>query len=492
MKLFFKINIVVLLGLTLGFSIAAFLVEPLTLNLSAIEKIFFVFLSAFIPAAIFIIIALKKLILDPLSHINSVVKTIVIGNLSQRIRIQSRDEIGVLAQNFDTIINNLTKAMQNMANSLRDEKIKERELAENIFELDIAKAKDEALLSSIGDAVVAIDDQKRIILLNEAAGKMIGINPALFIGQPYSAALSLLSEKGLNQIPDFVGLALKGEKLPGSSRIVLQNKQRKLIPILYTISPILDKNRLITGVVLVLKDITRERELEILKDEFISVASHELRTPMTAIKGLISMIFEGDYGDINQELKDPLSDIGKSTERLITLVNDMLDVSRIEAGRIKFVLTDVSIQDIANDVVKTLKPIASQKNIKLEAAEIPLIKIRADADKVKQMTINLVSNALKFTDQGSITISARIQDKFAYISVTDTGIGISKENTEKLFGKFSQITSSQLGRPLGSGLGLYLSREFAKGMGGNMWLERSEPGKGSVFTYALPLSSSVL
>lgn len=485
MKLSFKITIIVLSGLTLGFSIADFLVEPLTDNFPAIIQILAVLISAFIPSALFIIFALKRFVLDPINHMNEVVKTIVVGNLSQRIRIKSNDELGELGSNFDMIINNLTKAMQSMANSLRDEKINERQLAE-------AQAKDEALLSSIGDAVIAIGTDQKIILLNQAAGRMIGVNPTSTIGHPYQTVLTLLNEKTLTAAPDFVSEALKSQKILAGSRIVLRNKIGNVIPVLYTISSILDTNKEVTGAVLVIKDITKEREVEKMKDEFISVASHELRTPMTAVKGLISMIFEGDYGPVNEELKDPLSDIGKSTDRLITLVNDMLDVSRIEAGRIKFAITDVSIPEVAEEVVKTLKVIATQKGIKLEAPNIPLIKVRADLDKVKQMTINLVSNALKFTDQGSITISARVQDKFAYISVTDTGIGISPENQQKLFGKFSQISSSQMGRPLGSGLGLYLSREFAKGMGGNMWLEKSEPGKGSVFTFALPLSGGVL
>lgn len=480
MKLSFKITIIVLSGLTLGFSIADFLVEPLTDNFPAIIQIIAVVISAFIPAALFIIFTLKKFILEPINHMNSVIKTIVVGNLSQRIRIQSKDEIGELGQNFDLIINNLTKSMQSMANSLRDEKVKERQLAE-------AESKDEALLSSIGDAVVAIDTEKKIILLNEAAGLMIGVNPKSAVGMPYEQVLNILHEKSLKPVEDFVSVALNEKKLVSGIRVVLQAKSGRVIPILYTASSIVDVGKNVTGVVVVLKDITKERELEKLKDEFISVASHELRTPMTAIKGLISMIFEGDYGGLNEDLKDPLSDIAKSTDRLITLVNDMLDVSRIEAGRIKYNLTEVSLEDIAREVIDSLKPLSDQKGIKLEIKPSEIGKVKADADKTKQILINLVNNALKFTDQGSITISFRPDKGFAYIFVTDTGIGISKEDKEKLFAKFSQISSSQLGRPLGSGLGLYLSREFSRGMGGNMWLVQSEPGKGSTFAFALPL-----
>ncbi len=492
MKLSLKIIFIVLTTIIFFFLAVNFLILPLTENYLEVIRYTMVFVLAIIPSVLIILIALQKLIITPLNHINSVAKTIVSGNLSQRMEIKSKDEIGELAQNFNTVINNLTQALQSMANSLRDEKMKEKELAENYLQLDKAKAKDDALLTSIGDAVIAIDDKQKIILLNDAAGEMIGVDPALFIGQSYISILTLLNEKDYSLIPDFVGFALQGEKLIKGSRVVLKSKSGKMIPILYTISSILDNNKKVTGVVVVLKDITKERELEKIKDEFISVASHELRTPMTAIKGLISMIFEGDYGNLNEQLKDPLSDIGKSTERLIILVNDMLDVSRIETGRIKFNITDVSIPDVTKEVIKMLEPLSIQKNIKLEIVESPIGEVNADVDKVKQILINLLNNSLKFTDQGKITISFRSEGRFACISVSDTGIGISEDNKEKLFGKFSQISSSQMGRPLGSGLGLYLSREFAKGMGGNMWLERSEPDHGATFTFSLPFVTTMI
>ncbi|MBI2337954.1 PAS domain S-box protein [Candidatus Daviesbacteria bacterium] len=422
---------------------------------------------------------------------NEVSKVIATGNLALRVKIKAADELKELADNFNTIINNLASGMQNMANSLRDEKRKEKELAQSYRDLDQAKAKDEALLISIGDAVVAIGINQKIMLFNEAASKMTGIGTKDAIGQPHNLILKFQDEVSHHPAADFINTALKGEKVRGS-RIMLQKANGEMLPILHTTSPIFDSQGQVTGVVVVLNDVTRERELEKLKDEFVSLASHELRTPMTAIKGLVSMIMEGDYGNVSEELKDPLSDIAQSTQRLINLVNDMLDVSRIEAGRTKFTFTEVSIPDLVAETVKTLKPIAVQKNIGLEETGSPIYKVRADSDKVKQILINLANNALKFTDHGRVVISYRSWGRYVYISVADSGIGISKENQEKLFGKFSQVNSSQNGRPLGSGLGLYLSREFARKMGGEMWIERSEKDKGSTFTFALPFASSVL
>lgn len=489
MKLSLKIAAIVLLGIILAISATIFLILSAAVNLVDLPRIF---LLVVIPATAIVWFLIYKLVIKPILNLNVTSKTIASGNLGKRVNIKAIDELGELVQNFNTVINNLTSGMQNLANSLRDEKLKEKELAANFLELDRERAKDEALLRSIGDGVIAIDRQKKIILFNEAASKMIGRESTEVIGQLYNSTLKLVEEKDHSPVADFISMALNGEGLAVSNRLMLERINGEMLPILHTISPILDNQKKITGVVVVLKDITWERELEKLKDEFVSLASHELRTPMTAIKGLISMIFEGDYGKLSEGLKDPLSDIAKSTERLIQLVNDMLDVSRIESGRTKFTLTEVSIPDLIEEVLGMLKPLAAQKNIQMEVSGTITNKVNADADKVKQILINLLSNALKFTDHGNIVISFRTWGKFALISVTDSGIGIAKENQSKLFAKFAQISSSQLGRPLGTGLGLYISREFSRGMGGEMWIERSEPGKGSIFTFALPFVNNVI
>lgn len=478
MKLSIKIFLISFIVLTIGISELAF-VLALTENLRSFERILAVFILAVIPFALIIWFFLHKMIVEPVHNLIKVTKVIATGNLGKRAQIQSKDELGDLAKDFNTIIHNLASGMQSMAYSLRDEKAKEKELEK-------ARAKDEALLSSIGDAVIATDNQGSIILFNEAAGKMIGVPPDTVIGKPYRQILKFQQETAKNTEVDFIDLALKGKKLTGN-RIMLQTVDKKLIPVLHTTSPISDIKKQISGVVIVLKDITRERELEKLKDEFVSLASHELRTPMTAVKGLISMILEGDYGAVNEMLKDPLSDIAKSTDRLIELVNDMLDISRIEAGRIKFTISSVSIPELVTEVVGMLKPIADQKNIKLEIKGFNALKVWADENKAKQILINLISNAIKFTDSGSVIVSYEVRGRFVCISITDSGIGICKENQSKLFGKFTQLGSTQTGRPQGTGLGLYISREFARKMGGELWIEHSEIGKGSTFTFALPL-----
>lgn len=240
------------------------------------------------------------------------------------------------------------------------------------------------------------------------------------------------------------------------------------------------------------EDLSRaNRKLKVfdkLKDEFLSVASHELRTPMTAIKGFISMIEEGDYGEVGGRLRAPLHDIEISIDRLIKLVNDMLNISRIEAGRLKFSISEFFINDVLSEIVSSLQPLTKEKRISLEINEFEKTRVQGDEDKVRQILDNLIGNALKFTDKGGVTLSERSKDEVIEILVTDTGIGIVKEDQGKLFKKFELIQPQDVDRPTGSGLGLYISREIARKMGGDVWLERSIKGKGSTFVFSLPLA----
>jgi len=231
--------------------------------------------------------------------------------------------------------------------------------------------------------------------------------------------------------------------------------------------------------------------LDRLKDEFLSVASHELRTPLTAIDGLVSMILEGEYGEVNKDLKQPLEDVNTSSERLIHLVNDLLNLSRLQAGRLKYTFSQTDIKPIVEGIVKMMQVIAEPKGLKLSAPNINSITVSADIGKVEEILDNLIGNSLKFTDKGSIVLSTKVVEDKVIIFITDTGIGIGKEDLEKLFGRFEKLESG-LGRPAGTGLGLHISREMARKMGGDVWLEKSEKGIGSTFAFSLPISQSQL
>ncbi|MDO8269751.1 MAG: sensor histidine kinase [Candidatus Levybacteria bacterium] len=234
----------------------------------------------------------------------------------------------------------------------------------------------------------------------------------------------------------------------------------------------------------------RLKQLDKMKDEFVSLASHELRTPMTSIAGFVDMMREGRYGTVTKELLEPLGYVAESTDRLIRLVNDLLNVSRIEAGRMKFTLTQVDLGKVATKVVTGLGPIAEKKHLTLVSEVKEAINVQADSEKVEEILHNLIGNSLKFTDTGGITVTVERDSDFGVIEVVDTGIGISAEERIKLFGKFEQVESDGAARPSGTGLGLYLSRQMAQKMGGDVILAESKRNAGSKFALKLPIVDS--
>lgn len=238
----------------------------------------------------------------------------------------------------------------------------------------------------------------------------------------------------------------------------------------------------------------RLRQLDKAKDEFISIASHELRNPMAIIKGNISMVLSGDTGPVNDAIRDVLTDVMLAVERQIRLVNELLDISRIEAGVIHFNLHPaISMEQVAQLLVNSLKSVTGNQNIEiiLKRPDKPLPTVQADHDKISQVLINLVANAMKFTKKGSVTIETKQEGDFVITCVTDTGLGIAKNQQSMLFKKFSKPSSATAGTiSAGSGLGLYISKKYTEKQGGDIWLEKSGPGAGSTFCFSLPISGS--
>jgi PAS domain S-box-containing protein len=259
------------------------------------------------------------------------------------------------------------------------------------------------------------------------------------------------------------------------------------------LSPMVVDGRSI-GCAALFQDTTQERLLERSRDEFFSIASHELRTPLTAIKGNSSLML--DY--YQEVLKDPqlhemVTDIHDSSDRLIMIVNDFLDASRLEQKRIDFDFKPLKVVQVAEAVTYEMGQLMNDKHIylKLDLSLSELPDVIADNNRLKQIFYNLIGNAAKFTEQGGITVSAAVVGRSAKISFTDTGLGISPEQQVLLFRKFQQAGSSLLTRDTsrGTGLGLYISRLLAAGMGGSLKLEKSAVGAGTTFALTLPLAT---
>ncbi len=236
-------------------------------------------------------------------------------------------------------------------------------------------------------------------------------------------------------------------------------------------------------------------QLDKLKDDFVSIASHELRTPMTAIRSYVWMALNRPDVVLTEKMKKYLSRTLLSTERLINLVNDMLNVSRIEAGRIEISPQSFDIVNLAKEVMEEVKPKADEKHLNLFVMESRIPQVFGDPDKLHEVLLNLVGNALKFTPaNGSISISFFADGNTVETSVKDSGVGISKEDLARLFRKFERLDSSYVAVSSsgGTGLGLYISRSLIDLMHGKIWASSEGLGKGTSFNFSLPIATEQL
>jgi len=234
----------------------------------------------------------------------------------------------------------------------------------------------------------------------------------------------------------------------------------------------------------------RLKELDQLKSEFVSIASHQLRSPLTSIKGYASMLLEGSYGKFPEKAKEALSRIFKSTNLMADSIEDFLNVSRIEQGRMKYNKTNFDAAKLAETVVEELGLVASKKNLTLsfEADVAELFMINADLGKIKQVFSNLIDNSIKYTTTGSVTVSVSKRADMIQFKVSDTGVGISKKTLERLFDKFVRARNAHKINVSGTGLGLYVAKQMIEAHGGKIWAESDGEGKGSTFFVELKVS----
>jgi len=249
----------------------------------------------------------------------------------------------------------------------------------------------------------------------------------------------------------------------------------------------------------VLKEIALRAELEVAyqelqkldqaKSEFVSIASHQLRTPLTAIKGYVSLLLEGSYGKLTDKNRPPIENIYQSGERLIRLINELLNISRIEAGKLEMNFEETPIEEVINLATEETKMQAEKKKLylKLEKPEASLPKVFIDKDKIKQVIMNVVDNAIKYTSQGGVTIKAKSNDSKVIIEVSDTGDGMAEEEISKLFKSFSRGSAGNKLSTEGAGLGLHIAKRFIEFHGGRIWAESPGKGKGSTVFIELPI-----
>jgi signal transduction histidine kinase len=230
------------------------------------------------------------------------------------------------------------------------------------------------------------------------------------------------------------------------------------------------------------------KRLDVAKSEFISIASHQLRTPLTIIKGYISMLIEGSFGRLTDKETGALKKVFESNERLIQLVEDLLDISRVESGRLQFNFKEIRLEQIVDSVVNELAPIAQKRGLELKykIANKLLPKIKIDEEKIRQVIMNLIDNSIKYTEKGSIVIDLSRAGGNIHFCVTDTGRGIRKNEFPSLFKKFSRGKGTFLIDTGGNGLGLYVGKMMIEAHHGKIWAESEGKDKGAKFCFTLP------
>jgi signal transduction histidine kinase len=230
------------------------------------------------------------------------------------------------------------------------------------------------------------------------------------------------------------------------------------------------------------------RELSEMKEEFLALTTHDLRSPLTVISGVISFFTSGRLGELSPEQKNMVSMMERNTQSLIELVNDLLDASKLESGTMRLDMASIDLRSVLDELRETMEPLAKEKGIALvEALPKNLPSVEADRTKLRRIIVNLLSNALKFTQKGGrVEVRAERQDDWVRVSVSDTGVGIAPEDVARLFDKYEQARSRATRGEKGTGLGLYITRQLVELHGGEIKVE-SQPGKGSTFSFTLSI-----
>ncbi len=347
-------------------------------------------------------------------------------------------------------------------------------------------------LSSMGDGVIAVDAGKRITLFNKVAENLLGWQLEQVRGKSVDEILRVINEQTEDVVESPIDKVISSGQIEmGSDRDALITRDGGERPITTTAAPIRKNGGTVIGVVVVLHDVSREREVDNMKTDFISSVSHELRTPLTSVKAYTATILR-DPNMLEQTKRQFLGIIDEESNRLASLVEDLLEISRIESGTVKIARQDVYIADAIKSVLSALGPLADKKKIQLKADIADgLTGLPGDPDKIQSVFTNLISNSIKFTPEyGQISVSVFQKEQEVVIRVSDTGMGIPKESLPKIFGRFYRV--HRPGKQIqGTGLGLAIVKEIVAMHAGRIEVE-SEVNQGTTFTVFLPLDTQAI
>ncbi len=362
------------------------------------------------------------------------------------------------------------------------------------------KSKDRAILSNIADAIYAVNLKRELILFNERAEEITNWKSGDAVGLPCKKVMNLKNEQSISICEkDCPVLAVwnTGENVTRDDMCIF-GKNKKDIRLEGSYAPIKEMDGKVTGAICVFRDITKKKEVERMRSEFVSTASHELRTPITAMSGYIELVMNNNVCKIDDKAREYLTKAFNTAGAMSVLIKNLLVVTKIEDRKIEYDIINFPLKGLAEEVIEVFKNRAAKENIELKFLASPNLTIkgraigrsldvRADKEQIREVLNNLVENAIKFTQNGSITISIDYDDDFAKVCVADTGVGIPEDGQKHLFEKFYQVDNSATRAVGGTGLGLYITRSIVEAFGGRIWVESAE-GEGSKFYFTVPRS----
>ena len=412
---------------------------------------------------------LSNRLVRPLREMSRATSRIAEGEYDVAMTVKSKDELGLLAQKITSMSQKL-KAFHEL----------------NVGKVIVEKQRSEAIIQSISDGLIVVNADFKVIAINPAAAALTSITSLSATSNHF---LDVVKNQELYQYIKATAQTGKPPQLPEEQSILALERGDKTQYYQFAITPVTSEAGAILGVILLLQDVTKLKELDQLKSEFVATASHELRTPLTGMSMSLNLLLETATQKLSEREQELLKSAEEDVERLRELVNDLLDLSKIESGRIDMEFTLVEVSFLLEKVASMLQVQAQEKNIDLVKQDLPdLPKVKADPSKILWVLTNLIANAIRYTDSGGeIRLDAKHRGTWVQLSVADDGAGIPDEYQDRIFDKFVQVkTEKDVG---GSGLGLAICQEIVKAHGGTIWVN-STPGEGSTFSFTVPAANN--
>lgn len=448
-----------------------------------------------------------KRIIYPLKRLTIVAKKIGKGDLSQRVYVKSKDEIGDLADEINKMSDELGAFHRSLENKVEEKtralsesveklsvKNKELESAKNEIaslaeNLSVKNETEDAYLQSIGEGVVATDKDGAVVFINKYAEKLLELASGEAIGKEHHNLWKLQDSKTEKILPEDEMpcqrcIKTKQRIESGDYRMVTK---RKVFDVFLITTPILIEDKYV-GNVMVIRDVTEQKKIDHTKSEFIALASHQLRTPLTAMRWLLESLASGEQGKLTKKQEKIFKELHQSTLRMVELVGVLLDVSKIEMGTFIMEKESLDVKTFIKSIVKDYEEIFKEKKLALkEKYEDGLSSIYLDKKILKIILQNLLSNAARYiSNGGTITVGAEKNKEGIVVNVSDTGWGIPEDEQLNIFTRFYRGANVKTKDPAGTGLGLYLTKEAVESFGGRIWFE-SEEKKGTNFHILLPV-----